>query len=293
MISAAAAIALSISSGLAAPVEQTPSVFIPTQKTSSGLDLPFYYPPVTFKAFSTAPQVADRTTSPGNDDKQDAEFGKNTLAKELGLSTEQIEITEFHRDSAGVLHVYTRELVNNIPIDNRNAAIHIQNHQVVAISSSFTKSKPVSPAAPVQRLGLSEAVKIAEEKYSMKRDEHPATNVFIQAPDNSLIYGHQFQLRDDRAGKWIQVTVDAKTGAIVQAVDYVNDATFKVISLPNVDPTQGFKAISSPELTIASPSGWNSDGTTTYTDTQGNNVFSAISGKTAEGGKELDFSTNW
>ena len=279
-------VAVSLVQALPSPVE---TANIPVVKGSSQeIDLPFFYPQVEMKTFAPSPRADLK------DSRSDEQIAESELLTRLNLTKEELEIKDSHRDDAGVLHVYARQLVNGVPIDNRNAAIHIQHHQVLAFSSSFTDIvvPPKSPNTP-QPLSLEEAVAIAEKTYGVRRDAHPASSVFIQLPDNTLAYAYQFQLRDEDANKWLQVSVDSKSGQIVQAVDYVAEAAYKVLALPKVDPTESFEVVNSPVFAASSPSGWHSDGTNSYTDTQGNNLISAISGKTTDGGADLDFSHDW
>ena len=82
-------------------------------------------------------------------------------------------------------------------------------------------------------------------------------------------------------------------GAIVQVVDFYNRASYKAIQIPQLVPTDGFTVIQGVEDKVASPNGWNSDGTTTYTTTQGNNVDVSIGSYRPDAGSSLVFDSNW
>lgn len=84
-----------------------------------------------------------------------------------------------------------------------------------------------------------------------------------------------------------------KLGSIVQAVDYISHASYQAIILPNSVPTDGFGIVRDPANLVASPSGWNSDGVTTWPDTQGNNLEVNVGSTRALGGPNLTFTSTW
>ncbi|KAJ2986461.1 hypothetical protein HDV02_006709, partial [Globomyces sp. JEL0801] len=124
-------------------------------------------------------------------------------------------------------------------------------------------------------------------------DSFPAKLVYVQLSDGTIAYAHQFQLKNAEVTKWLQVTVDASNGKLVQVVDYVSSATLTGLPFPKNDPSEGFTDAVDPAFVASSPLGWNADSNSNYTDTQGNNVISGIRGKTVEGGAELNFTTHF
>jgi Zn-dependent metalloprotease len=252
---------------------------------------PFFYPEVATKDYPT-PNF--NTARLSNNDA--LALGKKEIAKETGLSEADIQITSSFRDAAGVMHINAQRLINGVAIDNQNAAVHVMNGQVMYISSSIPsvearRSAPVAAAQAV--ISLDEAVSLASKELGLPRDDFPAKMTYIQLPSGTITYAHQFQLRDDAQERWVQVSVDAKTGQVVQVVDFVNQASFKVIALPRVTPLDGFVTVTDPANEKASPKGWNSDGETSYTDTQGNNVDSRIGRFTRVSDAGLNFDTAW
>jgi len=284
MQSVAAALTLSLIA-LAAPSPADTAVQVPVVDRR-GVALPFFYPEPVHKTFDPNPALAKRSVP---SDAEDLSLAKEELVKQLGLaSVEDLQITESHRDSAGVMHVYAVEKINGVSVDNHNAAIHIQHGQVLSLSSSFAKSskskRSITVAAPVAALSVDEATKIAEKYFGVPRDTFPAKKVYVQIPNGDLVLAHQFQLRDDAKSKWYQVSVDTTSGKIVQAVDYYNEFSAKVLALPKLDPREGFEVVKDPFNPVASPKGWNSDG---------NNLISSLRGATVDGGASLDFTHNW
>jgi extracellular elastinolytic metalloproteinase len=169
---------------------------------------------------------------------------------------------------------------------------------VLSLSSSFKQSanQRVVPPSTESKFTLEEAVAIASKQLGVPRDDFPASQIFLQLPSGKVVYGHQFQLRDDKQEKWYQVVVDATNGQVVQVVDYVQQASYKALKLPKTDPTDGgFEVVSDPQnlATNASPKGWHDDGSKTYTTTKGNNVDSHVGTLFVDGQAALNFDHQW
>lgn len=273
----------------AKPTPAETAVQIP-ESSQRGVNLPFFYPEVSQQTFEASSSFVTTTEA------DDLEFGRQEIMKQLGIKADDFVITQSSKDKAGVLHVYAVEKVNGITVDNHQAAVHIQNGAVLAFSSSFTSSQnklkkrsiTVAPASPP--MSLNEAVKVASSQLGAPQDSHPAKLVYVSIPNGDLVLAHQFQLRDDEKSLWYQVSVDATSGKIVQAIDFYNDLTIKAIPLPKLQAQDGFDVIEDSFNAQSSPKGWNNDGKRDYTDTQGNNVISGINGVTTDGGAKLDFS---
>ena len=165
------------------------------------------------------------------------------------------------------------------------------------MSSSFKQSanNRVAIPKPESKLTLEEAVAVASKQLGVPRDDFPASQIYVQLPSGKVVFGHQFQLRDDKQEKWYQVVVDAVNGQVVQVVDYVQQAFYKAIKLPKADPTEGFEVVTDPQslATNASPKGWHDDGSKTYTTTKGNNVDSHVGSMFADGLAALNFDHQW
>jgi Zn-dependent metalloprotease len=258
--------------------------------TQRGVKLPFYYPEVLQETFDASSSFVSTSEA------EDLETGRYEIMKRLGIKGDEFAITHSNKDAAGVLHIYAVEKVNGIAVDNHAAAVHIQNGAVLAFSSSFKssrtmlKTKSIAIAPPSPPMALEEAVKVASAQLGAPQDSFPAKLVYVSIPNGDLVLAHQFQLRDDEKALWYQVSVDAATGKVVQAIDFYNDLTIKAVALPKLQSTDGFNVIQdSFSASSSSPNGWNNDGNRDYTDTQGNNLISSINRITTEGGAKLDF----
>jgi extracellular elastinolytic metalloproteinase len=256
----------------------------------NGIDVPFWYPETTAKTFTVSPSLSEQTI------EEAVKFGVQVLQKELGLNEEELSIQQSYRDEAGVTHIYAIRKINGISVDNHNANVHIKDGQVLAFSASFGNNDsfaPLNVATPTARVSLERAVKVASAQLGAPRDNFPASQVYVQLPSGKMVFAHQFQLRDDSKSKWYQVTVDAENGQVVQVVDYVQQASYKVLKLPKSNPTDGFEVVADPHNPTASPEGWHKTATRSFTDTQGNNVESKIRTLRSDGGAELKFDHAW
>ncbi|KAI8899169.1 Fungalysin metallopeptidase-domain-containing protein [Globomyces pollinis-pini] len=253
-------------------------------------EIPFYYPAVTSKSFPV-PQVAS-FAKPTEEDV--LRVAREALKKEFKLSDGDFTIKQHHTDREGVTHVYAIRTIDGVPVDNNNCAVHLKGDSVVSMSTSFTGSiqkRSNTVATATVTVPLEEAVGIASKELGVERDDFPSSLVYIQVPGGKIVYAHQFQLKSPDSTKWFQVTSDTATGKIVQVVDYVSHANFTVLGLPKNDPRESFDKVVDPAFIGSSPKGWNEDGQTKYTDSQGNNVISTIKKVTTDGGKKLDFTT--
>ncbi|KAI8899571.1 hypothetical protein BC833DRAFT_357894 [Globomyces pollinis-pini] len=254
----------------------------------NGVHSAFYYPKPITKSFPVS-HVAARDIS--NEDI--TKIATDALVKEFKISPSELAVSQSHTDEAGVTHIYFIRNIDGVPVDNNNSAVHIKNGKVIQLSSSFSgglQKRSDLVNAPTVIVSLDEAVKKATQELGAPRDSIPAKFVYVQLASGKFVYAHQFQLQNEDSTKFYQVTVAADNGQLIQVVDFVNKASYKVLALPNNDPRDGFTTVTDPADATASPNGWHKD-TKSYKDTQGNNAISAVSGTTATGGSALNFNT--
>jgi extracellular elastinolytic metalloproteinase len=250
---------------------------------------PYYYNEnISFNVHSPSDSDSLVPTS----DEETVSIGKQHLLETLDLSADDLEITRYYKSSDGVMHIYAVHKINNLAVINHDAAVHVLNGQIIAESASFTNAgdslDSIDVNEPIAKITLEDAVEIATKQYGISKDDFPASNAYVELPGNKIVYVHQFQLRDDVKEKWIQVSVDASNGQIVQVIDYLNHATFKAIQLPHITPLDGFSSIADPENEKASPRGWSQSGSSI-----GNNVDSRIGNLRANIDNQKGFETNW
>jgi Zn-dependent metalloprotease len=228
-----------------------------------------YIPPADVEYFDHAHATRDVYTNSN---------GVAFLAEKYKLSPNEIKVTKQFKDSDNVLHLYGVRLLNGIPVANQNFAMHVKDGKILATSSTYRATANLQKRQ-VETVSLDEAVKIAEKEMGIPRDSFPAQKLYLQTSPSQLSLVHQFQLRDDKQSKWFQVAVDAMSGKIVEAIDFVHHATFDAIGFTKSDAGSGFDEIVDPEFLPSSPLGWNSNGQGQIKETLGNNVDSIFFGE--------------
>ncbi|KAH9248784.1 hypothetical protein BASA81_013529 [Batrachochytrium salamandrivorans] len=214
--------------------------------------------------------------------EDDVKTATDYIYNKLNLGVDDFKVFDSFTDSAGVTHVYGAHMVNDIRIANHQAAAHVKNGQVVSFSSSFGTAQHFAkrdliifePKATVdfERASATASAQLNIPVYS--EFEHALE--YVEQPDGKIVYAYKFQLRNNPLTKWVQVWCDATTGKVIQAIDFANKASYKVIPVPRRNPTEGFSMVSNPEFKGSSPNGW-TDGEAT----EGNNaITSSTLGKT-------------
>ncbi|KAH6559832.1 hypothetical protein BASA62_000309 [Batrachochytrium salamandrivorans] len=139
------------------------------------------------------------------------------------------------------------------------AAAHVKNGEVTFFSSSFgtdqhLAKRDLAVSAPEATLSFEEV-----SVYCF----HPTgvspftlnlnTLEYVAQSDGKVVYAYKFQLRDNPVTRWVEVWCDATTGEVIQAVNFANKASYKVIALPRRDPTEGFQWYPNLEFKRSSP----------------------------------------
>ncbi|KAJ8328567.1 hypothetical protein QVD99_002957 [Batrachochytrium dendrobatidis] len=242
-----------------------------TQDTSNSL--PFHFPKSIYHNIPyehSSSLMASSNTDP-------VKTGVAYLCDKLNLSPNEFKVYNNFTDGAGVTHVYGAHLVNGVSVSNHQAAVHIQDGQIISYSASFgTKShlakRELSIAEPKAKLTFEQVADIVSKAKGLpvySDFEHELE--YVQQADGTLVYAYKFQLRDKNVISWIQVWADANTGKLVQAVDFGHHATYEAIPILNLSPGMNrFANITNPEYSASSPNGW-----TNGNFTQGNNVNAA------------------
>ncbi|KAG0368925.1 Fungalysin metallopeptidase-domain-containing protein [Gamsiella multidivaricata] len=103
----------------------------------------------------------------------------------------------------------------------------------------------------------------------------PVAQAYIQTADGSLELVYDFQVEMKGTDNWFHAQVSAKTGKVLQVVDWVADASYNVFPMGVNDPEDGKrKLLKDPHHPPASPLGWNRQAQNkNFTTTVGNNVY--------------------
>ncbi|KAI0797286.1 Fungalysin metallopeptidase-domain-containing protein [Irpex lacteus] len=201
------------------------------------------------------------------------------IQSHLSLSDNEVSFKSGFSGEAAA-HAYVRQQIDGVPVANAVANVAF-NHagKVVAFGSSFVKPSSVPSSKPT--LTLEEAIVKAESALGGKYNEWPATLEFIAKEDGSVALTHVVQIQNDETGAWVEAFIDAHSGELVHITDFVTKASFFVLPITKETPPEGLQLLTNPEDLTASPDGWNNDGTTSTTDTSGNNVITFKGAQTA------------
>ena len=217
--------------------------------------------------------------------RADATLKDSTVAyveEKLGVNASDVEYKTGYSTGTGQF-AYVRQKHDGVEFANSVANVAFKDDRVVAFGSSFVKPKNIASSKP--KVPVKDAISAAEQALDGKYNDHPTKVEYLVKEDGSAVLTHVVQVQNQEDFTWYEAFVNAETGAVESVVDFVNDATYRVLPISKEYPTQGFETLTNPEDTTASPSGWLNDGTTTYTNTQGNNIISyksSTSGTTAQ-----------
>ena len=134
---------------------------------------------------------------------------------------------------------------------------------------------------PVTAEGVTAEATDGQETYTLKGTsgavkDPEARLVYFQKPDNTITL--TWRVETDIMSNWLLTYVDAASKEQVHGVvDYSADASYQVYPWGVNDPGVGSRVtVSNPWDTKASEFGWQSDGTTTYSVTRGNNGIAQV-----------------
>ncbi|KAK2748725.1 Extracellular metalloproteinase 9 [Myotisia sp. PD_48] len=209
-------------------------------------------------------------------------------------------IDDHYVGNNGVAHVYFRQTLNGIDIDNADFNVNVKDGQIFSFGNSFYTgpSPKASALAKPNRISPVQALKAVVKNLQIPVDADKATAQGIEGNEAFVLKGTSGALSDPKAhlvyfkkaddslvltwkvetdidDDWLISYIDAKDGKDIQGVvNWVADATFQVFPFNLNDPTSGErKIITDPWNTTVSPNGWFNDGKTSYTATRGNNVI--------------------
>ncbi|KAH9253798.1 hypothetical protein BASA83_004293 [Batrachochytrium salamandrivorans] len=219
--------------------------------------LPFHFPE---SVYENTPYISAVSFSFSETD--DVKTATDYISNKLNLGESDFKVFNSFTDPSGVTHVYGAHMINGARIANHHASVHVKNGQVTYFSSSFGTDQHFSKRDLI----------ISEAKATLDFEQVSATAStqldipvhsefeyvleYVEQPDGKVVYAYKFQLCNNPATKWVQVWSDATTGRVIQAVDFVKRASYKVIAIPHRDPTDGFSMVVDPEFIGSSPKGW-------------------------------------
>jgi extracellular elastinolytic metalloproteinase len=129
---------------------------------------------------------------------------------------------------------------------------------------------------PICRTG--EILNLAAPVLSL--DAIPIKVHYVPTEGGTAVLAWNMIVRTPDGDHWYDLSIGDSTGSLVALNDWVNDASYSVIPMPNESPQDGgFAVVMDPEDPTASPFGWhdtNGVAGAEFTDTRGNNVDSHL-----------------
>lgn len=221
----------------------------------------------------------------------------------------------------GVRHVWMQQYVDGLPVALGLANANLdRDGKVLSLHSRMSTSVQERTASRQPALTALDALKrYAEERRldfsvppqpvarhsdeslvfsggSMADAEIPAQLAWLEH-DNRLHLVWDLAVDERGRPDWLNAFIDAHSGDVLLAVNWTQDAAYRVFPEPLEHPGEGpDQVVTDPDDAEASPLGWHDDGTSSYTDTRGNNVLaqedtsaSNSGGRRPDGGVDLDF----
>ncbi|KAG8905775.1 hypothetical protein FRB99_008254 [Tulasnella sp. 403] len=230
-----------------------------------------YHPTVTYETFEDGVHSL-LSRAEGNMPVSTEDAAIDYLSGKLGVAKDQLEYKSgFKSDTA--THVYVSQKLNGVAVANSVANVVFgKNGKIVAYGSSLQKPKQVSADSP--KLKETDAIAAAEKHLGGKYNNWPVKKEYIFQDTDHATLAYVVQVQNDKS--WFEAFVDANTGKVVNVINFVSEASYRVLPWNQQDPTwpTGFQVVKDPADKSASPNGWHQDQNGKYTTTQGNNVIS-------------------
>jgi len=108
----------------------------------------------------------------------------------------------------------------------------------------------------------------------LARSDIPANLAWYKLADGKLVLVWEITVEERLGSDWMHAFVDASSGELVEAINWTQEASYKVFPEPLESPAEGGTSlVTDPADPAASPLGWHDDGNNSFTDTRGNNVL--------------------
>ncbi|KAJ7884716.1 Fungalysin metallopeptidase-domain-containing protein [Mycena leptocephala] len=193
-------------------------------------------------------------------------------------------------------YAYVRQThqANIIPFAPANIAW--KNDRVVAFGHSFENLSDDSDsvASNAASIDSTAAIPLAERHAIGTHNGHPPTVEYFKKPDGHLALVHVIRIQKDDAQTWHETFIDAHSGELLFLNDFVSHSSYTVLPIPGAArPSNGFKTLTDPADTTASPSGWHTVDSTTTETTDGNNCTATKGTKSYKTTKQSSATLNF
>ncbi len=230
----------------------------------------------------------------------------------LGLSAADLadmEITDVvHSRVVGTTHVYYRQRHLGLPVYNAQLHVNVdKDGRILSVNNTFIPNLAKIAKSASPSLGADHAVASAAANLSVELNAYPSLvsvaapgaerRTIVSAPELSrsdieaqlmwvpinakqagLVWRFQVETLD--GNHHFDYTVDADSGKVWTRIDWTAGASYRAYKEPvesanhssPAHPSDGRVVVTNPADGTASPLGWHSDGTNSYTIHRGNNV---------------------
>lgn len=216
------------------------------------------------------------------------------------LDISDVRITDIYASRHnGVSHVWMRQFIDDLPVVNAVANVNIdKTGRVIGLHSRManvefdrlpTATPGIDAASAINAYATSRGIDIEVQPQliqrstdramlfsggDLARSDIPANLAWYKMADGKIVLVWEI-IVDERLGSdWMHAFVDAGTGELVEAINWTQEASYKVFPEPLESPAEGSTSlVTDPADPSASPLGWHDDGNNSFTDTRGNNVL--------------------
>ncbi|TPX61709.1 hypothetical protein PhCBS80983_g00971 [Powellomyces hirtus] len=260
---------------LAAAILASTATAAPSPAYDKGISIPAFHRKPTFNTYGKG--LAQPKGLKGSNDKETA---LRFLSKQVGIPTAELEVTDDYTGSNGIRHVYFKRTINGLKVTNQVANVSIKNGSIITFGSTIATAKQFGKPqidAPKPAITKEAAIKAAETATGLKVNQVAPFNRYVETAEGKYEFAWTFQVKsapDAKKLQWYQVDVSAKSGKLIKATSWVQDASYSVVNFRATGPSpeKDLITVTDPADKTASPKGWHDDGKTQYKETIGNNA---------------------
>lgn len=221
-----------------------------------------------------------------------------------------MEITDsIYSRLSGTTHIYYRQRNLGLPVYNGQLHVNVQaDGRILSVNNAFVPdianvATSVTPALGAEKAVASAAANLSVTMTSLPKvisvsKAGPDRRTLIQAPELSrspivaelvwvpvnakqVALAWQFQIETLDGNHYFNFNVDASTNKVWTRLDWVASDSYRAYKEPiesanhstPPQPTDARTVIANPADATASPLGWQNDGTTSFLNHRGNNVW--------------------